>query len=1081
MVPMSQLTLLHLSDLHWSRDKANDQKIIIDGLIEDIITNKKEIGLKPDLVIFSGDLVQAGEDRSSFDEARKAFLDRILDTVELSSGRLIMVPGNHDIMRKIVRDADFIDAGLHATLSDVDKVNNFIDGLEKEGSRKNSALDRLENWTDFLKHTKLQDHLTVNSPLLSVGRFNINDVSVGIASLNSAWRCSGEDGDRDRRKLLVGERNVDIAISSIKDCRIRIAVIHHPFEWLSEFDESAVGSRLYSEFDIVACGHIHKALPEARINPAGSAILSQTGCLYESRKFFNGYQYLTIDLERSECQFSIRSWFDSPRRSFDAASNVCKGGILTLPFVGRADDGVSSLSDVLLREIRPIIREAAGNHINMAELATELRLGAKEAFVCPPLSLKRSRRVGDGSLDENDAAEANSGTQQTNNPITPEEILRSKQNHILHGRRECGKSSLAHYLAVLSAEGVCDQPRIPVIIDHRLLKSLNLYGLKKAISIYFGALRNPLDVEKLLKSGSFLFIVDNFILLNKRSRDEFVEFIETNKANRFIIFEDAGGQSIAATDGGPNIAEPFRIVEIGELSRRAIRELSKRWCAQTGSDDGPVFNAIMDQLKASDLPRTGYIVALLLWAAYQEKRFERINEAVLLMNMADHLLGKADFSSALLNSFDPTSKEITLQQLAGHLRDRGGYSTRDDCLIFLISFFKKKGLKNNASDILDQLVSCGILTSSDGNVSFKYRCFQEYFFAGSMRANEGLVDEVFADNSFFRYSREIEILSGLKRENTSLINKIERAIIDRPPPELVRFEQSNFLTIARTESALGISRKQISDIRRKKLTADQIDDLMDEADRNLSKKKSENGTSNGLRGSKAEVGSSVAAKPTVAADKLRPLEYLSAVSLLGKVLRNSEFTDVDQKIRATQCYIDATMRVFLIYVDVIDDAIKIASSKAVHDDIFNNEQEKRIVRTIMLQLWLSMMLGDTCEQISTDKLSIVYESIIQDQEASAFARMVIANLLLDNFHPKWTEYWLRLIEENKKSVFILNVLIDRVWRVLHSKALPPAERDRMATIADAIERAMGTSKHVKSELFRTIREAASKTTRRLEG
>ncbi|WP_162261785.1 metallophosphoesterase [Bosea sp. Root381] len=1078
---MAQLTILHLSDLHWSREKANDQKIIIDGLVDDIRQNETELGLKADLIIFSGDLVQAGEDAALFDEAKIEFLDRVLDATKLETNRLVMAPGNHDIMRQIVRDADFIDAGLQSTLTTVDKVNHFIDGLNKVGSRKDSALHRLENWAEFIKRASLQTHLTEISPLLSIGTLTINGITVGIASFNSAWRCSGEDGDRDRRRLLVGERNVDTAISSIKNCNVRIAVIHHPFEWLTEFDESAVSSRIYSHFDIVASGHIHKSLPEARVNPTGSAILSQSGCLYESRKYFNGYQYLKIDFENKECEFSIRSWFDAPRRSFDAASNLAKGGALTLPFVGRADENGNAISDALLREIRPIIREAAGNHINMAELGSELRLGAKEAFVCPPLSLKRRRHASEGGTDDIDASNATAAGQVKNISVTPEEILLSRHNHIFHGRRECGKSSLAHYLSVLSAEGVCDTQRIPIVIDYRILKGLNLYGIKKAISLYLPALKNAVDVEKLLGDGTFLFIIDNFLLPDKRSRDTFLAFLDANDKNRFVIFEDSGGHSLTSSDGGPDASQHFQIVEIGELSRRAIRELSKRWCAQIGSDDGPVFNAIMDQLNASNLPRTGYIVALLLWAAYQERRFERINEAVLLMNMADHLLGKADFSSALLNNFDPTSKEITLQQISVHLRDCGGFSTRDDCLIFLIGFFKQKGLKNNASDVLDQLVGCGILTSGDGNISFKYRCFQEYFFAGAMRASETLVNRVFSDNSFVQFNREIEILAGLRRENTSLISLVERAIIERSPPELRRFAHSDFLKIARAESALGISRKQISDIRRKKLTTDQIDDLMDEADKKLSRKRAGSGPLKETRVHNIESGKELATNDESDVKGLRPLEYLGAVSLMGRILRNSEFTDVEEKHRATQCYIDSIMRVYLIYVDVLDDVIKYASEEMPHGPVFDNDDERRIVRTIIIQSCLSGILAETCYQISTDKLSVVYESILTGEESNSFGRLLIANLLLDNLHSKWPEYWQRIIEEHKGSVIILNVLIDRVWTVLHSKALPAAERDRMASIADSIERAMGTSKHAKSRLFKSIRDTASETTRRLEG
>src|SRR5690606_26436814 len=134
------------------------------------------------------------------------------------------------------------------------------------------------------------------TPFLSTHKLTIkHEINAGVACFNTAWRATGEPDERDRRNILLGERNVDTAIADLSLCDLKIAMFHHPFDWLAEFDESAVASRLFSNFDILLCGHIHRNVPEARQTPSGSAVISQTGSLYESRRHFNGYQYITFD------------------------------------------------------------------------------------------------------------------------------------------------------------------------------------------------------------------------------------------------------------------------------------------------------------------------------------------------------------------------------------------------------------------------------------------------------------------------------------------------------------------------------------------------------------------------------------------------------------------------------------------------------------------------------------------------------------------------------------------------------------------------------------------------------------------
>ena len=195
----------------------------------------------------------------------------------------------------------------------------------------------------------------------------------------------------------------------------------------------------------------------------------------------------------------------------------------------------------------------------------------------------------------------------------------------------------------------------------------------------------------------------------------------------------------------------------------------------------------MNQLRRDALPRTGYMVTLLLWAVYQERRFERINEAVLLTNMIDFLLGKADFQQALKGQFDPTSKEITLQSLARFLRDNDGVASVNDVTVYLVAFFRQKGIHlDSAADILNKLIECGILHRSGDDISFKYRCFKEDLLACMFRDDPSECNKALEGLKFLDYARELDLLSGLRRRNSDLITIIGNAVAQQVPDDISR-------------------------------------------------------------------------------------------------------------------------------------------------------------------------------------------------------------------------------------------------------------------------------------------------------
>lgn len=99
MGPGRAITILHLSDLHFGRhhrfENGDGLDSLLDRLRQDLDERRDKDGLRPDLVVLSGDFAEFGR-REELDRAH-AFADGLARLVDLPRRRLVMVPGNHDI------------------------------------------------------------------------------------------------------------------------------------------------------------------------------------------------------------------------------------------------------------------------------------------------------------------------------------------------------------------------------------------------------------------------------------------------------------------------------------------------------------------------------------------------------------------------------------------------------------------------------------------------------------------------------------------------------------------------------------------------------------------------------------------------------------------------------------------------------------------------------------------------------------------------------------------------------------------------------------------------------------------------
>ena len=167
-----------------------------------------------------------------------------------------------------------------------------------------AALNRIKDYKTFEYELYDKVENKVHSKFEFSVKLDIDGKSVGISSLNSSWRCYGED---DFKNILVGEKQLNDNYLFVKDCDIKIALMHHQLEWLSDVEAKSIKSHISIDYDLIFSGHVHETNVEIVQNLAGKScrIVSPSGLNKIREKeedYINGFTVIDYG-EYLNCHF----------------------------------------------------------------------------------------------------------------------------------------------------------------------------------------------------------------------------------------------------------------------------------------------------------------------------------------------------------------------------------------------------------------------------------------------------------------------------------------------------------------------------------------------------------------------------------------------------------------------------------------------------------------------------------------------------------------------------------------------------------------------------------------------------------
>ncbi len=297
------ITWLHLSDIHFHDSSTYNENVVLRKLLWDVKEVIDRKSLHPDIILFTGDLAYSG--KASQYKAAGNFFDELLSITDLPRSRLFMVPGNHDVDWEGISDIAKYTAEM---LTDRERTNRIL--AADKAKEREFILARFRSYADFL-NGYLEGHLFFDhDQFFYVKTIELGGRCIALLGLNSAWIAEGKIDET--RKLLLGDRQVRAVLDAADEAGadLKIALMHHPFDWLRPFDRHDCESMLLDNCHFVLHGHLHHTAINHLKNPDSSAMVIAGGACYETREHPNSYNFVRLDFTLHKGMIYLRRYND---------------------------------------------------------------------------------------------------------------------------------------------------------------------------------------------------------------------------------------------------------------------------------------------------------------------------------------------------------------------------------------------------------------------------------------------------------------------------------------------------------------------------------------------------------------------------------------------------------------------------------------------------------------------------------------------------------------------------------------------------------------------------------------------------
>ena len=741
------MKILHLTDFHFRPQEhfSFDQNKLIDAMCENL---KKETGI--DYLFFTGDLVNAGTETADFEQAKRIMLDKIQEATGLNEKQIFICAGNHDVNRnqEIPALRLAFDKFKHN-----DEVDSFVKN-EDDREYKESLRNHL-NYIDFQNGFYSNATEDKIHPLYSTHKRIFNSKKIGIATLNSAWRSFKSESDRGN--LLFPLTFLKKQIEELKNCDIKILLLHHPISDFKDFNSSEIEDLVFHHFHLMFSGHVHKKKQSTHIT-SDEGIFCCTSpatlSLFDNNTSRIGYTILSIDIETLEIAIA-NNLYDKNDNLF-LSSPILK---VNIP-LNQVKHEQNEFRKTLRKRYKEEVDSANDLFISVNE--DKNGKGFLDIFTNPILKNKSRPELHGKNIDSQ--------------KLILVDITANKNSYLIFGKDKSGKTSLLIKVKLDLLREFSNNKIIPYYIDCKEYKNQEKeIEFITLLSRYYEISKSKL--RELLTNHHLTLLIDNYDPGIKTLNSQLTGFLEEYPNVSFIACTEEtlsrGYESLKI--GSKQHANLF----IHEISRNEVRELANKWPNLSEEKKEYILEKISQIFYQLNIPLNYWTVSLFIWVYEKNSDANFHNNIDLIQLYVDGLLERNKIA------FDKNSKinfddfKIFISELAHHLIKEHHDDSYSASYRELINFADDYRIKNKkfvigVEEIVVILLEKGILKKRlDSRYVFRLNGVFEYFLAYFMKDNIEFRDESIQDSHFYlSFSNELELCSGFNRRDEELVKMI---------------------------------------------------------------------------------------------------------------------------------------------------------------------------------------------------------------------------------------------------------------------------------------------------------------------
>ena len=723
--------IVHLSDLHFKNDAENRKRL--EYLLDDL-TRLKTSG--PIYTAFTGDLVNAGDNQSDYE----FLFDLLIAPLAELGHEVLTVPGNHDVQRTATSE-DFTDGYLKDTGS------SYLFG----GPGDIAAPDKVQVQNPLSNYMQLEELLGPYDQRSYYG-YAKTDGSISFVGLNSTWLSrSRTTAESDRGKLRVEPYVLEKLAKSVPRNNLKVALLHHPLDWLEEHTRSAVTKLLTEHFDMALFGHVHTS-------DASKLSQGNIDCLYMQSpplranwsKGTNGYSVIRANVLEKRFEIEYRS-YSASRRLFVTGEDFAKGG----RFHPRTED--KEFYDQRPSEDALLMRYRDADPFDYTAWYREnIRAKSKKQtdFSTPKV------RALTATQDDNWLQPAQ---------LISETVRHSDRDQFYIAPPDSGLTTAAFVAFKELSQRFDSSSRVPAFFDakeHKIDRASILREVSRTSLIRY----SHAEIEALASKGSLSVIVDG---LSLSAPEQFNLFREVTGKYfpkvRFIHFMSTERRGPVSSIGfTPNLdAERDEIYDFAELDVSDIREMvSTRRQAVGETQINGVVAQVVESFRQMDEPIFASSVSVVVETLSQDPEFKPLNKARLLERYVECLLGRFDLEDVQEGAFASSDKIDLLSYIARAMLESDLQGIDENTWDALASRYSEQYFIDLPPSLLDEFIEKGILTVHNESITFRGDYLFSFFVARQMKADPIFAGEVTSGEALFKYHKEIAFFGDLEGTDT---------------------------------------------------------------------------------------------------------------------------------------------------------------------------------------------------------------------------------------------------------------------------------------------------------------------------